>query len=256
MRKTTRLPALVLALILLCTGCGILSSILQAAEPKNVIDEALDYLEQKYGISFQYSAPYGDSLSGDKSFHAIAGDLGEEDPVVVKILNYKTEAWTVQDNYYNIKFRDQIRSYLQETAESIWGTAYVLHKTNRVTVQGDLSGNATFEEWLREAKSTIEFNLIVPESAFQDELQIQTYARQLATDGLYYNGHVVVAPDEIAASMDNEAFSDFYASKDCPVRAQVCFWGKMIEYYPCHYGEKVEGQKIWLETSPTPTSTN
>ena len=109
---------------------------------------------------------------------------------------------------------------------------YVLHKTNRVTVQGDLPGNATFEEWLKSAESTIGFNLVVPESKFRDELQIQTYAKQLASDGLYYNGHIAIAPDEIATGIDEKTFS---------------YWGKMVEYFPWHYGKEGESQEIWLE---------
>ena len=119
MYKTIQLLALILALVLLCTSCGIIAPFSPASPKRDVIDEALDYLEQKYGVFFQYSAPYGDSLSGDKSFYAIAGDLGDEDQVVVKILNYKSKDRIIQDNYLNIKFRDQIRAYLQETAESI-----------------------------------------------------------------------------------------------------------------------------------------
>ena len=138
--KRILLSAIMIATILIvCTGCDIFDN-----EPKvNVNELALEYMEQKYGEKFEYSAPVGASYTGTRSFLATCESFGDK-KILVQIENYKDrENRVIRDNYIAVKYEDKVREFFKQISDEEFGASEIFYNASGRVLSSELSSSAS-----------------------------------------------------------------------------------------------------------------
>lgn len=98
-----RLPLALVVILLL----SILSGCKNGYEQQMVYD----YLEDKYGETFEYSSPWGNSLYGDHELFVTCDSLDSSIYVVVK--DYRETTRTFHDNYVAVMYEEQTEQFMR-----------------------------------------------------------------------------------------------------------------------------------------------
>ncbi len=168
---------MIAAIMIEGTSCNIFND-----EPKvNVNELALEYMEQKYGEKFEYSAPTGSSYTGNRTFLAKCESFGDK-TVVVQVENYKTDERTFRDNYLEIKYADRLSNYLSQIINDQFGESKLYYGTARKPLSADLPADASFEEYLKDPSGTINAYAVVKESDFNDMKQLSEVMETFSSD--------------------------------------------------------------------------
>jgi hypothetical protein len=162
----------------------------------NINDEGLDYMEQKYGETFEYSGSFGDSMSGTHCFLAKSAGFPDQN-IVVEIENYRSKDRVFRDNYIAVKYHTECTELFQTYATEEFGEATVFCKISTLTLSTELSANATLSEYLADTSAPLVILIEVRESDFISEEQAQRLVEQIAAHGSnFYISFIVVGDSE------------------------------------------------------------
>lgn len=151
-------------------------------KPKQDVNKlALEYMEQKYGEKFEYSAPTGSSYTGNRTFLAKCESFGDK-TVVVQIVNYKTDERQYRDNYLEIKYADRLFDYLSQIVNNQFGESKVYYGPAGKPLSADLPANATFEDYLMDPSGTINAMVVVKKSDYKDMKQLSEIMETISSN--------------------------------------------------------------------------
>lgn len=178
---------------------------------QNINDTALAYMEQKYGEKFEYSAPYGNSMTGTHQL-LVKCDKFPEQNILVRIENYKREDKIFLDNYLAVKYHDDTTDFLLNCAKQVFGEATLFYD---VAIQGlspELAVNATFSEFLSDTRVPLNIMIEAKSSNFTSESQAQQFAELIAVNGTHYYLSIVIVDDSEYGSYNSESLEEQMAS--------------------------------------------
>ena len=132
---------LVIALLVL-TGCGPYTISLTDVD---VNTEALALMELKYGEKFEYSTPYGNSMSGTREFLATCESVPDK-LIHVQIQNYRTEDPVYNDNFATVRYFDTTSYFFKELAAGYFGDARIHTYFMHQGLTSTLDPSPTFDE--------------------------------------------------------------------------------------------------------------
>ena len=120
----------------------------------NIIDQALSYMEEKYGESFTYVRPAGDSFSGTYMLMVSCESLPERE-IQVEIADFQSDNPVFMDNYLALKYEADTRSFLQTCAEEAFGRAEVFYSAANGGQSASLPGDASFSAYLEDRRVSL-----------------------------------------------------------------------------------------------------
>jgi len=162
----------------------------------NINDEALAYMEQKYGERFEYSQSYGDSMSGTYELLATCESFPDQ-KILVQIENYRKRFGRVfRDNYIAVKYRQETIDFIQDCTVEVFGEANIHYNVRSNVLSCDLSENATFYEYLADMRVPLSFTIRIKASSFTSEEQITKLAESLSEYGTHYIAIIAMITDE------------------------------------------------------------
>lgn len=143
---------------------------------------AREYLEQKYGGTFTYSAPWGSSYANHGSVQMLfaSEELGAD--VFVEVRREDSE-YTFRDNYLAVKYRDEMADAIQAVADKCFGSAKVFYSILIQPVSPELGADAAFAEYSTDKSSGATGTVAVSSKGFT-ESQVNDFTNSLSKAGL------------------------------------------------------------------------
>lgn len=192
-------------------GCGVLAGMLllsgcESLLRGNVTEAGLDYLEQRYGQEFTYSAPWGVGYTNLSVKQFLARPAGEQEDVLVRAV-YEDQGYTFQDNYLAVKYESQMRETLQDMADSAFEHAVVFYNVSYTVLSEDLPPDASFEEYCRDDRAGILGAVAISEPGFTQE-QLQQFGQLVQDAGIQGLFRVAVLDDAQMHGIDLEQFDN------------------------------------------------
>jgi hypothetical protein len=158
-------------------------------------------MEQKYGEKFEYSAPFGNSMSGTRQL-LVKGENFPDQNIVVSIENYRSRDRVFRDNYLAVKHHAAYTELFQNYASDEFGEATVFCRISTLALSPELSANATLYEYLADTSAPLRIMVEVKESDFTSEEQAQRFAERIAENGAYFSISIVVVDDSEYGTFD------------------------------------------------------
>lgn len=196
---------LIAAIMVVGTGCE------HDDKPKQSVNEmALEFLEQKYGEKFEYSAPAGSSYSGTRTFLATCESFGDR-RVLVQVENFRdSENSVVLDNYIAIKYEDKVIETFKKAADEEFGTSRIFYTASGRVLSSELPSDASFEEYLDCKDGLINPYIILPESSHKSVEQLKSLSDKISNtfsvDSLSVS--LLVLDDDTFKSADEKKVQD------------------------------------------------
>lgn len=198
--KNIIITIMLLAIVIGGTGC------MFKYPAENINDIAIDYLEKKYDKEFEYSAPFGDSLSGTHQLIAKCDELPNQS-ILVSIENYNSKDRIFFDNYLAVYYRFDTSDLIKEIAKQTYNEVNVFYKVSTTVLSPELSADASFEVYLSDSSAEIHPVIEVKASCYGSAEKIKELADNIMKRcGCYYVSVVFVDDDEYG-------LSDFEAMK-------------------------------------------
>ena len=190
---------------------------------KSVNELALEYLEQKYGEKFEYSAPAGASYTGTRTFLATCESFGDR-RVLVQIENFMDrENMVIKDDYIAMKYEDDVRELFKKMADEEFGSSKVFYSAAGRTLDPELSANASFEEYLNSKEILISAVISLPESGYKDTEQLKSLCDKITStfsvDELSIS--IIVVDDDTFKSADEDDLCEIYLRESSVAQAGI-----------------------------------
>ena len=207
---------LIIAIVVGGTGC-MFFELLNMGKGHDINQQALKYLEEKYGEEFTYAAAYGSSTSGTREFYATCDSLPGQ-RVLVQVENFQEETRIFRDNYLAVKYQQQTIDYLREQVTAGYPSVNIFYEAN--TEGLDLPADADFAQYLREGSAKLIVMLELKASEVTDTARMDEIAAEIAKACNYITLTIVVVNDEMFGTMDRGELGD------CLSTGQCVKWGK------------------------------
>lgn len=197
-RKWLALLALLVVMASGCTGEQ-RGTEMETSGSVNINDQALSYMEEKYGEPFAYVRPAGDSMSGAHQLMVSCESLpGRE--IQVEIADFRSDNPAFMDNYLAIKYEADTRAFLQDCAESAFGNAETFYSAADGGQSSVLSGDADFVTYLADQRislnATVEVNGSGTDTATLEAKSIQLGQQAAAYGSRIYLTVIAVSGEE------------------------------------------------------------
>lgn len=181
--------------------------------------QVLEYLEQKYGESFEYSAPTGDSITGTRAMLVRCESLPEA--VYVEIENYRKADRVIRDNYIAIKYKQETIDFLDNCAAEEFCEANVFYSVTRSGLSPDLPPDASFDDFLKNSGVTLIGTIEVKSENSKYKNQVEKFAKRVAESGVQYRFMIaIMTPDEFGI-YDLDEIGDMMVFGETKDRASV-----------------------------------
>ena len=173
----------------------------------SIDNQALGYMEKKYGEPFQYVSPSGDSLSGTHALIVSCESLpGAE--ILVEVQNFRSEENRVfTDNYLAFKYEDQTREFLRNCASDVFGDVEVFYNVTEAGLSPDLPADADFAQYLADSKAPLQAWIEVKGNGFSSKNQMQVFSDLISEKNSHYYFTVMVVQDGEFGLLDRDALS-------------------------------------------------
>lgn len=186
---------LVLLFLILLGGCADMGRTTQSA---NVA--AQKYLEQRYGGTFTYSAPWGSFYAGKGTAQMLftSSELNAE--VYVEARQEDGE-YTFRDNYLAVKYRQQMEDAIQAVADDCFGSVKVFYEVYIQPLNQELGPDTDFQEYSAHVNSSGVGTVAVSSAVFRED-EVETFVGRLSNAGLGAHLRLVVIDESQYEELD------------------------------------------------------
>lgn len=220
MAKKILIAALLLAAIVVGgTGCMI-NRILNAGNTQAVNQQALAYMEEKYGETFTYSASYGNSMSGTREFLVTCDSLPGKQ-ILVQVENFRSNDRVFRDNYLAVKYQDATISLFRGCFSDSYPDVNVFYEPTKQPQSAELSADAGFEDFLADWDNEMIVMIELKASEFTGTAPMDEIAEKIAQSCKLATLTVVVVEDDVFGTLDRSGLNDCIFNKEYVARAKV-----------------------------------
>lgn len=208
-----RLPLALIVILML----SILSGCKNGYEQQMVYD----YLEDKYGETFEYSSPWGNSLYGDHELFVTC-----DSSVYVVVKDYSKTTRTFHDNYVAVMYEEQTEQFMRDCIGEFFNDFHLYYDTPFEPCADDLNKQSTFEEYISDQTYVMHISVAVPIDSIENREQILKMAEKLGSYGTRFR--LMFSAQEIAdynsvtgdERVDEDDLNDKMSLKEVPM---VCY---------------------------------
>ena len=211
-----RLPLALTVILLL----SILSGCKNGYEQQMVYD----YLEDKYGETFEYSSPWGNSLYGDHELFVTCDSLDSSIYVLVK--DYRETTRTFHDNYVAVMYEEQTEQFMRNCIGEFFSDFHLYYDTPFEPCADDLNKQSTFEEYISDQTYVMHISVAVPIDSIESREQILKMAEELGSYGtrfrLMFSAQEITDYNSVTSDerVDDNDLNDKVSLKEIPM---VCY---------------------------------
>lgn len=211
-----RLPLALIVILLL----SILSGCKNGYEQQMVYD----YLEDKYGETFEYSSPWGNSLYGDHELFVTCDSLDSSIYVLVK--DYRETTRTFHDNYVAVMYEEQTEQFMRACIGEFFSDFHLYYDTPFEPCADDLNKQSTFEEYISDQTYVMHISVAVPVDNIENREQILKMAEKLGSYGtrfrLMFSAQEITDYNSVTGDerVDDDALNNKVSLREIPM---VCY---------------------------------
>jgi hypothetical protein len=224
--KRIIVPA-VLVVALLLGGAGCVQN-RQQDKQRNINDDALVYMEQKYGEKFEYVSPWGSSYTGTHQLLVKCNSLQDQE-ILVQVENFKQENKIFRDNYLAVKYREDTIAFCRDYANQVFGETTVFYEVADDGLSADLLATATFHDFLADTRVPLVIMIAVKASNFSTREQAQEVAELIAESGADFYLTIAVLEEAAYGIYDHKTLNKQIALKQVIDSAIIIKRGDDIE---------------------------
>lgn len=169
-------------------------------------DLALAYLEEKYGETFTYAAPWGNSMTGNREFLTTCDSLPGQ-AVLVQVENFKDDEPTYKDNYLEVKYLIDTTEYFRDAAAEVFGDAIVHYEASKLSLSSDLSKYTPFDSFYQHPTTYMVVYLEIKQSNYTSPDQFALLFSKLKESQGQIKVRVIVVKDDIYGTLDTNALN-------------------------------------------------
>jgi len=173
---------------------------------------ALSHMEQKYSEKFEYSGPWGNSLSGTREFLVTCESLSNQS-ILVQIENFNQEARVFRDNYLAVKYQAETIEFFQNASINVFNETTVFYDVFKDGLSPDLPANAKLSEFLADTRVPLIIMIEVRASEFVSEEQAEKVAQLIAASGACFYLTIVAVEDSSFGTFDRESLGEQIAMR-------------------------------------------
>jgi len=173
---------------------------------------ALDHMEKQYGHKFEYSSPWGNTLSGTHEFLVTSEDFPQEE-FHVQIKNFLHDDNEISSNFMAVIHRNATIDFFNKCANSVFGDANVFYTVAKMGVSPNLSRNATLNEFLADTTIPLVILIEIKESNFKNKEQAQKVAELIAENGTHFYLTIAVVSDNLYGTFNQKSLGEHIALK-------------------------------------------
>lgn len=210
----------ILCVIIMIGGTGCM---FENRTKQDVNELALEYLEQKYGETFEYYAPAGSSYTGTRTFLAKCDSFGDK-YILVQITNYKDdENREILDNYIAVKYENEVRKSLKTNADDVFGSSRIFYEASGRVLSSDLSSDASLEEYYGCREGMINAVIALNEIDYKDTEQIELLSEKISNNFLCdeISILIIVVDNDTFESADESELRDIFVTKSSIAQARL-----------------------------------
>lgn len=197
-----------------------INKILEAGNTQTINQQALDYMEEKYGETFTYSAPYGSSTSGTREFLATCGSLPGKQ-VYVRVENFRSNDRVFRDNFLAVKYQDATISFLRDSFRAHYSDVNIFYEPTRQPQSDALPVDAGFEEFLAEGGCELIVMAELKAGEFTGTAQVEEIVGKIGETCGFVTLTLVVVEDEVFGTLVRAGLNDCIFNKEYVARAKV-----------------------------------
>lgn len=171
----------------------------------NINTRALMYMEEKYGETFTYVGPWGNSLSGTHKLFVSCASLPGQN-ILVEIEDYKKDTRVFRDNLLAVKYGDETLRYFERQVAAEFEQSVVFYEPTEIGLSPDLAADAQFEQFLSDPMAFFAVGVEVSSSSFNSKEQAERLAQTLADAGVQFRLTLLVLDDSEYGTIDEDQF--------------------------------------------------
>ena len=191
-------------------------------------EQALQYLEEKYGEKFTYAAPYRSEMSGRREFLVTCDSLPGQQ-VWVYVEDYYEKDKVFRDNYLAVKYEQQTIDFLKEQVAAKYPSVNVFYEARKKGVSDRLSADTGFSEYLLENGVELIVMLELKASEFGSTEPMDQIVENIAQACKEMALTVVVTEDDVYGTMDLDGLNDAISLKHYVQRGKIYIRGGEIQ---------------------------
>lgn len=184
---------------------------------KDLQNELIEYMKEKYGEDFSYVSPYGGKI-GDSSRTIIVNSeiFPGKKILVCKIKNENGKDF-YQDNYMAYVLHDAAKEKIRNIMECVYNSAVLVFPVPLEVLPDADDCSYTLDEYLSSADSMINLNILIGTEdivEYKDE-KLKKLAQMLAEQGILTYGTVAYVKDDVVlGEISEENIQEYWNHED------------------------------------------
>ena len=170
---------------------------------QSLIDEALNYLEQKYNETFEYISIWGADYSNTSGTRLLTQCGSFPDAILVNCVKDEDD-FIFSDNYLAVRYKQEMTEFIQSTTDVVFGRSVVFYEVLKQPLSPDLPADSSFEVYSKDEMSGIFATVVVPNETF-DESLVQVLAEKICEFGISAQLSFVSLDGGMLESLDSMA---------------------------------------------------
>lgn len=174
---------------------------------------ALNYMEEKYGETFTYAAPCGNSLSGTRELLVTCNSFPDRQ-ILVQIENFKSDNRIYRDNYLAVKYESETLEFFRSCASDFYEKCNVFYEAPTQVQSEKLTAESNFDAFLSDGLTTIVVLFELPANEFSDPAQVEHIISNICASCSNANVTVVIVEDQIWNTFSRTELADRISNDD------------------------------------------
>ena len=184
----------------------------QVQSIKSIQKIALEHMEKHYGHKFEYSSPWGNTLSGTHEFLVTSEEFPDEE-FQVQIEKFKHDDIVISSNFIATIHRNATVEFFRDCATRIFGDANIFYTVAKMGVSPNLPRNATLNEFLADTRVPLVILIEIKESNFKSKEQAEKFAELIAENGTHFYLTIAVVSDNVYGTFNQKSLGEHIALK-------------------------------------------
>lgn len=228
MKKIMIAALLIVAILVGGTGC-MFDSFISTENKPSVNNQAISYMEEKYGESFEMVAPYGDSMTGIRKILVSCDSLPGQQ-ILVQVDNFREENKIFRDNYLAVKYREESIAFWKKCIAPACPDVNVFYEVAKSGLSSELGADASFEEFLADDRVEMIVMMELKAGSSAGKEAIEDAVANIAASCKNMTLTIIVVDDDVFGTLDRAGLNDRISMGEYVIQATVYIDGDQVKW--------------------------
>lgn len=193
----------------------------------SVTEQALVYMEEKYGEVFTFAAPWGDSTRGTREILVTCESIPGQ-RILVQVENFREEDKIFRDNYLAVKYREQTVEFFRSCAGDFYTDVNIHYDVRPDGQSGELSAQASFEEVMADSRTDLVVLMELRAGEFTGPEHLEEIAARIGKLCRKVSLSVIVVEDGVFGTLDRAGLNRCISRREFVQRGVVYIHGDNV----------------------------